>query len=122
MSYSSKSELIKATKALKSKMNKKSNRKLSNQDSADIMKETKEWDYGQNPQKNCKLGANSVLQRLCSIYITSNIAIPKTCNLSFCTFAKGTHVCCPSLRWINDDYIFKTPYCQFNLVKSILNG
>lgn len=119
MSYASKKEYIKAAKALKSKMNKKKNKKYSNQDTIDIMKDTKEWNYGQNPQKKCKLGRNSILQRLCSHHIRNSIKIPKKCNLSFCTgccrSSKGINRCCKLNR-------YQQPYCQFNLVQSILNS
>ena len=108
-------------------MSKKRNRNFSNPDSVDIMKETKRWNYGQNPQKKCKLGGNSIIQRLCSAYIINDIKIPKGCNLAFCTgcckSSKAINGCCESLRWIySPSYLDQEPYFQFNLVQSILNS
>ena len=112
MSYSSKQEFKNAAQAMKKIINKKENKKS-------IMNATKEWDYGKHPQENkkCKLGVQSVFQRLCSQTIRDNMKIPPQ-SVDFCVFGKGNN-CCNPFRWINTNH---QPYFQFNLYKSIIDS
>lgn len=121
MSYQTNKAFGDAVVALKNKYNEKNKKKeYINKDIHEIMRiHTRSWFYGRNAQHNCKLGGQTLLPRLCSHFIKSNLEIPESCTHSFCIFAKA-HNCCQQFRWIyqvNE----RTPYLQFNLYSTITN-
>ena len=119
MLYSNIKDYQDRVKAWKKSITKKNKKQYANKDIRQIMIITKSWCWGKNAQKGCKLGVQSVLPRLCSHYIASNLKIPEGCTHSFCLFAKAQN-CCKEFRWIYQLHD-QTPYTEFNLYQRIID-